>query len=184
MYPVYSSSDSSSSSSAVVCAIPAERVSELAISHTVKLQREKRTVKITLASLGYPPATLVLIELDDTDLLEGLDDLAVDAAGGVNVLRGPRAPVLGRAVEPLEAADADGLAEVDVAGDGRGADVEPVDVLGRKLLGGAGLDQLNPSWGRVSRFAKKTQRGSRRGARDYNHVPGMGSLPWRFKKAA
>lgn len=103
------------------------------------------TVKITLASLSYPPATLVLVELNDADLLEGLDDLAVDAAGGVNVLRGARAPVLGGAVDLPETADTDGLAEVDVARDGGGADVEPVDVLGRELPGGAGLDQLNPS---------------------------------------
>jgi hypothetical protein len=31
--------------------------------------------------------------------------------------------------------DTDGLAHVDVAGYSRGADVEPVDVLGRQLLG-------------------------------------------------
>jgi hypothetical protein len=33
------------------------------------------------------------------------------------------------------AADTDGLAHVDVTGDSGGADVEPVDVLGRQLLG-------------------------------------------------
>jgi hypothetical protein len=33
------------------------------------------------------------------------------------------------------AADTDGLAHVDVACDSGGADVEPVDVLGRQLLG-------------------------------------------------
>ena len=33
-----------------------------------------------------------------------------------------------------ETADTDGLAHVDVAGDGGGADVEPVNVLGRKLV--------------------------------------------------
>jgi hypothetical protein len=34
-----------------------------------------------------------------------------------------------------ETANTDGLAHVDVTGNGGGADVEPVDVLGRKLLG-------------------------------------------------
>lgn len=34
-----------------------------------------------------------------------------------------------------QAANTDGLAHVDVAGDSGGADVEPVDVLGRQLLG-------------------------------------------------
>jgi hypothetical protein len=48
-------------------------------------------------------------------------------------------------VHLAEAADADGLAEVDVAGDGGGTDVVPVNVLGRKLLGDAGLDGVDPA---------------------------------------
>ena len=143
-------------------------------------EKGERTVKITLASLRHPPATLILIELDDTNLLERLHDLAVDAAGGVDVLRGPRAPVLGRAVHLPEAADADRLAEVDVARDGRGAHVEPVDVLGRQLARGAGLDDLNPSWVELAGDVLGARRRGRRGGDE----PGMGSLPWRFKKAA
>lgn len=42
-------------------------------------------------------------------------------------------------VELPQAANTDGLAHVDVAGDGGGADVVPVDVLGRQLLGVCGL---------------------------------------------
>lgn len=38
-----------------------------------------------------------------------------------------------------ETSDTDGLAHVDVAGDGGGADVEPVDVLGGQLVGVCGL---------------------------------------------
>lgn len=38
-------------------------------------------------------------------------------------------------VDLAETANTDGLAHVDVAGDGGGADVEPVDVLGRQLVG-------------------------------------------------
>ena len=43
-----------------------------------------------------------------------------------------------RACLPVElphAANTDGLAHVDVAGDSGGTDVEPVDVLGRELVG-------------------------------------------------
>lgn len=58
---------------------------------------------------------------------------------------GTAATVLGSAVDAAETANTDGLAEVDVAGNGGGADVEPVDVLGRHLLGGAGLDGVNPT---------------------------------------
>ena len=44
-----------------------------------------------------------------------------------------------------EATDTDGLAEVDVAGHRGGADVVPVDVLGRELLGDTSLDGVNPT---------------------------------------
>ncbi len=103
------------------------------------------TVQITLAGLGDAAATLVLVLLKDTNLLEGLHDLAVDGARGVDVLGGARAAVLGGAVDLAEAADTNGLAEVDVAGNGGGTDVEPVNVLRRELLGRAGLDGINPT---------------------------------------
>jgi hypothetical protein len=115
------------------------------------------TVQITLAGLCDAAATLVLVDLYDADLLEGLEDLAVDGAGGVNVVGGTRAAVLGGTalvsvavsskcvegvcapVDLAETANTDGLAHVDVAGDGGGADVEPVDVLRRQLVGVCGL---------------------------------------------
>jgi hypothetical protein len=53
------------------------------------------TVQITLAGLCDAATTLVLVDLYDTDLLEGLEDLAVDGAGGIDVVGGARAAVLG-----------------------------------------------------------------------------------------
>lgn len=103
------------------------------------------TVQITLAGLGDAAATLLLILLKDANLLEGLDDLAVDGARGVDVVGGTRATVLGGTVDLAKTADTDGLAEVDVAGDRGGADVEPVNVLGGQLLGRAGLDGVDPT---------------------------------------
>lgn len=138
-----------------------------------------RTVQITLAGLGDAAATLLLVVLQDADLLEGLHDLAVDGAGGVDVLGGARAAVLGGAVDLAEAADADGLAGVDEAGDGGGADVVPVRVLGRHLLGGTGLDGVDPTWQEL--LANLRWGG---GGKDKGCIPGMGSLPWRFRKAA
>jgi hypothetical protein len=111
-----------------------------------KKARRERTVKIALAGLGDAAATLLLVLLDDADLFEGLEDLAVDGAGGVDVVRGADTAVLGGAVDLAETADADALAEVDVAGDGGGADVEPVNVLGGELVAGTGLDDVNPAW--------------------------------------
>lgn len=103
------------------------------------------SVQITLAGLGDAAATLVLVLLNDANLLEGLEDLAVDGAGGIDVVAGAVATVLGSAVNLAETANTNGLAEVDVAGDGGGTDVEPVNVLGRQLLGGTSLDGVNPT---------------------------------------
>lgn len=120
------------------------------------------TVKITLAGLGDAATTLVLVGLENTDLLEGLEGLAVNGAGGIDVVGGAGTTVLGGAVDLAKTADTDGLAHVDVAGTGGGADVEPsscqflnsmfrgfvvvpVSILGRKLVGGRGLDSVNPS---------------------------------------
>lgn len=84
------------------------------------------TVQITLAALGDPSATLLLVNLDNTNLLEGLEDAAVDLAGGVDVVGGAGTAVLGGSVDLAETADTDGLAEVDVTSDSGGANVEPV----------------------------------------------------------
>ena len=45
----------------------------------------RNPVKISLSGLGDATATLLLVLLQDADLLESLDDLAVDAAAGVDV---------------------------------------------------------------------------------------------------
>jgi hypothetical protein len=112
------------------------------------------TVQITLAGLCDAATTFVLILLEDTNLLESLHDLAVDGAGSVSVVGWAGATVLGGSTSSVSipcllshlivvfvpvslahAANTDGLAHVDVTSDSSGADVEPVDVLGRHLLG-------------------------------------------------
>lgn len=137
----------------------------------------RHTVKITLTLLGDAAATLLLILLKDLDLLERLHDLTINAAAGIDVLGRTGAAVLGAAVDLAETADTNGLAEVDVAGNGSGADVEPVDVLGGHLLGGAGLDGVNPTY----KFTSARYRGYWSSS---VNLPGTGSLPWRFRKAA
>ena len=128
------------------------------------------TVKITLAGLSDAAATLLLILLEDTDLLQGLHDLAVDGAGGGDVVGRSHAAVLGGTVDLAQTANTDGLAEVDVAGDGGGADVEPVDVDRGKLLGGASLDGVNPTWAKSAYCMSVCREG-------WVGLPGMGSLP-------
>lgn len=111
----------------------------------------RNSVQISGTRLGDSPTTLasgilVLINLlDNAELLERLDDLAVNGAGGIDVVVGPRATVLGAAVDFAETANTDGLAQVDVSGDGGGADVEPVGGLRGELVAVRGLDSINPA---------------------------------------
>lgn len=55
--------------------------------------------------------------LEDTNLLERLDNVALDAGGRVAVVAGLDAAAVLGAVELGEGTDTDVLAEVDVAGD-------------------------------------------------------------------
>jgi hypothetical protein len=83
------------------------------------------TVQITLARLGDTTATLLLVVLENTDLLQGLNDLSVDRSGSIDVVGGTGATVLDTTVDLAQTADTDSLADVDVTGDSSGADVEP-----------------------------------------------------------
>lgn len=76
------------------------------------------TVKVTHAILR-DLASAVGVSLEDTDLLESLDDVALDTGGRVAVVAGlDSAAVLG-AVKLGEGTDTDVLAKVDVTGNGR-----------------------------------------------------------------
>jgi hypothetical protein len=89
------------------------------------------TVQITLTGLSNATATLVLILLENTNLLKGLEDLALDGTGGIDVVARARATVLGRAVHLAETANTDGLTEVDVTGNGGSTDVVPMESQSR-----------------------------------------------------
>jgi hypothetical protein len=60
----------------------------------------------------------VLISLQDVNLLQGLEDLASNGAGGVDVVGGAGTAVDGTTVELLKSTNTDAAAEVDVAGNG------------------------------------------------------------------
>lgn len=68
-----------------------QNMSELLLVITLFLldRRHSDAVQITLAALRYPAAALLLILLENTNALQGLEDLAVDGARGVNVMRRP-----------------------------------------------------------------------------------------------
>jgi hypothetical protein len=48
-------------------------------------------------------------------------------------------------VDFSKSADTDSFAEVDVAGNGGGADIEPIDRLRGEFLGGARLNGVDPT---------------------------------------
>jgi hypothetical protein len=65
----------------------------------------------------YPFQNLPLLVLfQDTNLLQRLEDLAVDGARGINVVRGTRATVDSTTVNLVQGTDTDTLADVDVTG--------------------------------------------------------------------
>lgn len=136
------------------------------------------TVQITLAGLCDAAATLLLILLEHVDLLQSLHDLAVDAAAAGNVVRRSGTTVLGDTVNLPQTTNTNGLPEVDMASDGGGADVEPVDLLGRELLGDTSLDGINPAYVRVSEVSHATSGwiGRNQVVAEY-YSPGTGSLP-------
>lgn len=88
-------------------------------------RRLRDSVQIPLTALCDATATLVIVLLQHADLLQRLAHLAVYRAGSVNMVGGAHAAVLLAAVDLAQAADADGLAHVDVARYTSGADVEP-----------------------------------------------------------
>jgi hypothetical protein len=60
----------------------------------------------------------VLIGLQNVDLLQGLEDLAGNGAGRLDVVGGAGATVDGATVHLLQGTDTDAAAKVDVAGNG------------------------------------------------------------------
>ena len=70
--------------------------------------------------------------------------------------------VLGAAVGFAEAADTHALAEVDVAGDAGGADVEPVGVLRGEFVAVGGFDSVDPACKVVSEMVLKEKRAGKK----------------------
>lgn len=106
--------------------------------------RIKLTIQISLSSLRNPSSTLGA-NFNNANLLEGLEDLAVNGAGGVNMVGGTGSTIFLSTVSLAETADADGFAEVDMASDGSCADVEPIHRLRGKLFHVSGLYGIDPA---------------------------------------
>lgn len=115
------------------------------------------TVQISLTSLRDSPSTLLVL-LNNTNLLQSLEDLSVDRPRGINVVRWPRSPILLSTVDLSEGADTNRLAEVDVTGYGGGSDVKPVHGLRWELLIVTSLDSVNPT--RNGKLSLPLQEGS------------------------
>ena len=158
-------------------------VHDNAISLLVILVLNERggdTVEVTLSLLGDASSTVV-VDLEHAELLERLDHLPLHRPGAVAVVGRSVAAVDGSAVELLESADADRLAEVDVSRDGSRSNVVPI-----MTKNNAG----KPSYFRETKVGHTHQSGLY-GASSLavpvltvsTHV-GTSSLPERFRKAA
>lgn len=101
------------------------------------------SVQISLSVLGDSSATLGAL-LNDTNLLQSLQNLSVDRAGSISVVRRSGSSVDGVAVSLVQSADTNILSKVNVSSDGGRSLVEPsLSILGREFVTRGGLDQLN-----------------------------------------
>ena len=75
------------------------------------------SVQVALTVLANSPAAVIGL-LEDTDLLEGLADLALDGSGGVGVVRRTVTASVAATVKFYEFANADVFAKVNVPCDG------------------------------------------------------------------
>lgn len=103
-------------------------------------------VHVLLPGGGDAAAALgAVVLLHEADRLELLHDVADEAPARLLEVLGLDAAGLVAAAElDAQLADAEALADVDLAGDGRGADVVPVAVEGRQLLEARRLDDVDP----------------------------------------
>jgi hypothetical protein len=99
-----------------------------------------------LSTLCNPTTSLLLVLLQNTDLLKSLHNFAVYTSAGINMVGWTGTTVAGGSVSLSKTTDTDGFAEVNVTGDGSSPNVKPVNGLGRKLLRGASLNGINPTW--------------------------------------
>lgn len=88
--------------------------------------------------------TLVLDLADETGVLELLEAVSDDLAGTLVVLGRADTVSLLATVVGLESGDSNLASDVELVGDGGSSDVEPVLVVGSKVLVAGGLDVLSP----------------------------------------
>ena len=112
----------------------------------ILLHRLRRNpVQIPLASLTDAPPAPLFILLQDADLFQTLHDLAVDTPTRVDVMTGPRAAVLGAAVDFAQTAHAHRFAQVDVSRHRGGADVVPIYALRGQFFGRRCFHRVDPA---------------------------------------
>jgi hypothetical protein len=86
----------------------------------------------------------LLVLLQDTNLLQGLEDLTVDGTRGINMVRRTRATVDSTTVNLVQGTDTNTLADVDVTGNRGGTDKVPIGIIRSQFLVGTGLNNVDP----------------------------------------
>jgi len=105
--------------------------------------RASDAIKILLSDTGHSSSTALAL-LDNLHLLKLDEDRSDDTGVGLSEVLGADAALVGAAVPLAELTYAESRAEVDLAGDGGGADVVPVLTVGGELLVAGGLDEVGP----------------------------------------
>lgn len=83
-------------------------------------------IQISLPRLRDPSPALLLVLLQDANLLQTLHHLPIDTPASIDMMRGAGSTILRRPMDLPQAADAHGLAQVDVPCDGRGTHIVPI----------------------------------------------------------
>merc|ERR1719418_296166 len=78
--------------------------------------------------------------------LKSLESLPCNTSSSSSPVRGAGAVVAADNINLLYCRDTNGRPDVHVAGHGRSTDIEPVLVIGGKLLPVVGLHKVNPLW--------------------------------------
>lgn len=99
-----------------------------------------KRIKVRFLVSNVPMSVL----LDETHLLEVLENVADDGAGGRALTNGGRSFTAGRSKNALIVANTMTGNQVDTASDGGGTDVVPIVVKRGELLVGGGLDVVDP----------------------------------------
>merc|ERR1719278_1793064 len=117
----------------------------LGLLSSSKLDLGGDAIQVTTALACQPPATVGVL-LCQLKALKSLESLPGDTSSSSSPVGGAGAIVAADTIDLLHCRHTNGRPDVHVAGHGRSTDIEPIFVIGGKLLPVVGLHKVNPLW--------------------------------------